>query len=119
MHNPLYASRFVGEQSAALLNEAAAVGLLKTDPVTGRPAVDLSQPGACAGWVGRNSGGYASGPVDCVLLQRAEQRFGNGDGVFTAPEYEAAFAAWFNFANAPFRFAGPGRRIRVGVELSF
>jgi hypothetical protein len=119
VHNPLYASRFVGEQSAALLNEAAAVGLLKTDPVTGRPAVDLSQPGVCAGWVGRNSGGYASGPVDCVLLQRAEQRFGNGDGVFTAPEYEAAFAAWFNFANAPFRFAGPGRRIRVGVELSF
>ena len=57
--------------------------------------------------------------MDCVLLERAERRFGNGDGVFTPSEYGAAFDAWYALANAPYRFYGPGRRIRVGAELSF
>jgi hypothetical protein len=57
--------------------------------------------------------------VDCVLLQRAEARFGNGDGVYTASEYSAAFNAWYNLQQAPDRFYGAGRRLRVGAEISF
>jgi hypothetical protein len=57
--------------------------------------------------------------VDCVLLQRAEARYGNGDGVFTQGEYDAAFSAWYNLQNAPSRFYGAGRRLRLGAELSF
>jgi hypothetical protein len=50
---------------------------------------------------------------------RAEARFGNGDRLYTADEYSDAFTAWYHLENAPSRFYGPGRRIRLGVELSF
>jgi len=90
--------------------------------VTGDPVVNLQAPRVCAGWTARNisnPGSAAGGPVDCVLLTRAEALFGNGDGLYTRSEYTAAFNAWYNLQNAPDRFYGAGRRIRVGAELSF
>ena len=106
-------ARYDSEQAVLLRTEAAAAGVLVGD------AVDFNALGSCRNWQGSNSGNFASGPVDCVLLERAEQRFGNGDGVFTASEYGKAFTAWYDLANAPYRFYGPGRRIRVGLEVSF
>jgi hypothetical protein len=106
-------ARYDSEQVFLLRSEAATAGALVGD------AVDFNLLGSCRNWQGRNSGNFASGPVDCVLLERAEQRFGNGDGVFTASEYTKAFTAWYDLANAPYRFYGPGRRIRVGLEVSF
>ena len=106
-------ARYAAEQVTLLRSEAAAAGALVGD------AVDFNLLGSCRNWQGRNSGNFASGPVDCVLLERAEQRFGNGDGVFTASEYTKAFTAWYDVANAPYRFYGPGRRIRVGLEVAF
>jgi len=111
---PAYQKRFVTEQRSRLTNEASSAGVLRPDS-----SVDFTALGGCANWQGLNNGAYASGPVDCVLLERAEQRFGNGDGVFTPAEYTAAFTAWYNLANAPYQFYGPGRRIRVGAEFSF
>src|SRR5207249_6193211 len=96
-------ARYDSEQVTLLRSEAAAAGALAGD------AVDFNVLGSCRNWQGRNSGNFASGPVDCVLLERAEQRFGNGDGVFTASEYGKAFTAWYDLANAPYRFHGPGR----------
>jgi len=106
-------ARYAAEQVTLLRSEAAAAGALVGD------AVDFNLLGSCRNWQGRNSGNFASGPVDCVQLERAEQRFGNGDGVFTASEYTKAFTAWYDLANAPYRFYGPGRRIRIGLEVSF
>ena len=103
-----------------MLSEASAVGLRTTD-ARGDPAVDLSAPGICATWQGQSSPSASqasSGPVDCVMLVRAEQRYGNGDGMFTKSEYTRAFSAWYNLANAPYRFYGQGRRIRVGLEIA-
>jgi hypothetical protein len=118
--NAQHREKFLSEQVAQLETEAAANNLLTTDPVTGGPAVDLTAPGVCAGWTSRNTpGSAAGGPVDCVLLTRAEARFGNGDGLYTESEYTRAFNAWYNLANAPDRFYGAGRRIRVGAEISF
>ena len=111
---PAYQAKYLGEQEALLQNEANDAGIL----VAGN-AVDFTALGGCQNWVGRNNGGFSSGPVDCVLLQRAEARYGNGDGVFTQPEYDAAFSAWYNLANAPSRFYGAGRRLRLGAEISF
>jgi len=111
---PAYQRRYLGEQTLLLRQEATAAGILRPDS-----SVDFNALGGCANWRGQNNAGFASGPVDCVLLQRAERRFGNGDGVFTPAEYGAAFDAWYALANAPYRFYGPGRRIRVGAELSF
>ena len=118
--NNVYRTRFIDGQLQQLLLEASDAGLATTDPASGRPAVDLSGPGVCAGWGARNTpGSYAGGPVDCVLLQRAERRFGNGDGLFTESEFTKAFTAWYDLANAPYRFYGPGRRLRVGIDISF
>lgn len=116
--NATQRSRWVDLQVAQLETEASDNGLAVADPVSGEPAVNLQAPGVCVGWTSR-SGNYAGGPADCVLLQRAERRFGNGDGLYTRPEYTTAFGAWYDLANAPYRFYGPGRRIRVGVELQF
>lgn len=116
--NDQHRARYVNEQIAQLENEAAANGLARMLPGTGEPAVDFSAPGVCAGWTSR-SANFAGGPADCVLLQRAEARFGDGDKLFTRSEYSAAFGAWYDLANAPYRFYGPGRRIRVGLELGF
>jgi hypothetical protein len=109
-----FEDRYVAEQVTNLTNAAAAAGILLSGNT-----VDFNALGGCANWQGRNSGNFASGPVDCVLLERAERRFGNGDGVFTPPEYTSAFGAWYDLANAPYRFYGPGRRIRIGVEMAF
>jgi hypothetical protein len=117
--NAAYEQRFLDEQTALLAGEANAAGLGTTD-AQGNFAVDLSSPGICATWAGRSNSSQttaASGPVDCVMLVRAEQRYGNGDGVFTKSEYTRAFSAWYNLANAPYRFYGQGRRVRVGLEV--
>jgi len=111
---PAYQAKYLGEQEALLQNEASDAGIL----VAGN-AVDFNLLGGCQNWTGRNNGGFSSGPVDCVLLQRAEARYGNGDGVFTQGEYDAAFSGWYNLQNAPSRFYGPGRRLRLGAEISF
>ncbi|HXI35094.1 MAG TPA: TonB-dependent receptor [Gemmatimonadales bacterium] len=117
--NPTYQRKFLDEQTALLAEEANAAGLGTTD-AQGNFAVDLSSPGVCTTWAGRSTSSQttaASGPVDCVMLVRAEQRYGNGDGIFTKSEYTRAFSAWYNLANAPYRFYGQGRRIRVGLEV--
>ncbi len=116
--NAQYRARSLAEQVAQLESEAAANGLARTVPGTGEPAVDLSAPGVCVGWASRSSN-FAGGPADCVFLQRAERRFGNGDGLYTRSEYVAAFGAWYELVNAPYRFYGPGRRIRTGIQVSF
>jgi hypothetical protein len=118
--NVPYEQKFLDEQTALLTGEANAAGLGTTD-AQGDFAVDLSSPGVCATWAGTSNSSQttaASGPVDCVMLLRAEQRYGNGDGIFTKNEYTRAFSAWYNLANAPYRFCGQGRRIRVGLEVT-
>ncbi len=110
-----YQKKFVDEQKAGLALDAATAGVLRADS-----AVDFTVLGGCGNWQGRNTAAdFSSGPVDCVLLERAEARYGNGDGVFTLAEYTAAFNAYYSLQNAPSRFYGPGRRIRLGMQLSF
>jgi hypothetical protein len=66
-----------------------------------------------------NTTGTSISPVDCVLLSRAEARFGNGDGVFDANEYLTSFKAEFMLNNGPQALLGQPRSIRLGVELNF
>ncbi len=83
--------------------DAAATGaLLQGD------AVDVR---GCATW--------QPNPVDCVALNRAEARFGNGDGLYTLDEQTRAFNAWYELFNGAQTFYGSPRRIRLGVELTF
>ena len=68
---------------------------------------------ACGAWTGD------AGPVNCVMLQRTEARWGNGDGIFTSAEQLTALNAWYDSFNGTSRFYGSPRQIRVGAELSF
>jgi hypothetical protein len=76
-------------------------------------AMDLRTPGVCSGWNGQG------GAIGCVMLQRAELRFGNGDGVYDVEEQTAAITDLYNTGNSPAALLGAGRIIRVGVQLQF
>ena len=97
----------------ALRDEAADNGLLQGDD-----AIDLrfggDGAGGCAGWI--NAQGRAAAP-SCVALVRAEQRFGDGDGIYSSAEQQAAAGALFDVLQGG--FYGEPRRVRLGVELVF
>ena len=59
------------------------------------------------------------GLPNCLMLRRAEERFGNGDRKFDSSEWNSAFGAWYNVNNGPQTFYGAGLNIRFGFELNF
>jgi len=67
----------------------------------------------CQGWTSQTQ------MVDCYALRQTENRFGNGDGVFTQAEQVAAFGAYYDFLYGPWAFHGPGRTARVGIRFDF
>ncbi len=70
----------------------------------------------CAGWVSsRNSPAAAN----CIYLIRAEQRYGNGDNVFTVEEQSNAINALYDVARGEHQQLGIGRRARLGFEINF
>ncbi len=91
-----------------------ASGLMDMSFGTGTP----NQTGMCGNWT--NQGGEPNAP-NCIYIIRAEQRYGNGDGVFTLAEQRAASDAPTCLAatadSAP--FTGTPRRLRLGFELNF
>jgi hypothetical protein len=54
-----------------------------------------------------------------MYLIRAEQRFGDGDGVFTVEEQGRAINALYEVARGEQEMTAPGRRARVGIEIDF
>jgi outer membrane receptor for ferrienterochelin and colicin len=78
--------------------------------------IDLSAPGVCQNWV--NTSSEAAQP-SCVYLVRAEQRWGNGDGLYTSDEQANAIRSFYDFTRGENRFTAPPRRARLGIELSF
>ena len=57
--------------------------------------------------------------ANCIYLIRAEQRYGNGDGLFTVDEQSNAINALYDVARGEHQHLGVGRRARVGFELNF
>lgn len=94
-------------------DEAADNGVLQGDD-----GIDLrfggDGAGGCAPWVTVQGDG---GAPNCVALVRAEQRFGNGDGVFSDGEQRAAAGAFLDALQGS--FFGEPRRVRLGIELTF
>ncbi|HSE66494.1 MAG TPA: TonB-dependent receptor plug domain-containing protein, partial [Gemmatimonadales bacterium] len=74
----------------------------------------------CAAWV--TASGDAAAP-NCIYLIRAEERFGDGDQVFSVDEQRRASNAFYAVGvrggMGPQRFVQPGRWLRLGLELSF
>ncbi len=105
--NPKNRQLQVANETAQLDNEASANGALLSNG-----DVDLKTI-PCSSWSGD------AGPVNCVMLQRTEARFGNGDGIYSVAEQQRALNAWYNSFNGEQLMLGASRQIRVGAELSF
>lgn len=111
--SPLEAEMAIAADSSSIANEARANSLYGADG-----SVDLTFAGGgtagCAAW--RTQAGAAGAP-NCVSLIRAEQRFGNGDGVFDLGEQQRAAAAAYAAFHGAQLLAGAPRRIRVGLQI--
>ncbi len=70
----------------------------------------------CAGWVSSKNSPAAA---NCLYLIRAEERFGNGDHVFTVEEQGNAINALYDVARGEHQQLGVGRRARLGFEINF
>jgi hypothetical protein len=70
----------------------------------------------CAGWL---SGGRAPAVPNCIYLIRAEERYGDGDHVFTLAEQRRVSDANYAVDQGVHLFTGPPRLVRVGLELAF
>ncbi len=79
-------------------------------------SIDLTAPGTCDAW--QNAQNKPASP-NCFSLIRAEQRFGDGDGVYSASEQRAAARAIFEQNLGTNNFVLSPRRIRLGVEVNF
>ena len=99
-------------------------------------SIDLTFGGAgragCASWVDESE---SESPANCLYLLQAEQRWGDGNGVFTLDEQRTASREFYfvgsvnqginqdlsarNGGRGLNNFTGPGRRVRLGVELNF
>lgn len=71
----------------------------------------------CGDWIDSSND---SSPANCVYLIRAEQRYGNGDGIYTVQEQlNASNALYYDNQAAPTYFYGAGTQLRLGVEFTF
>ena len=72
--------------------------------------------GGCGTWVAASG---APNPPNCAYLIAAEQRFGNGDGLFTAGEQRATSTSYYLTQVGAGATNGPPRAIRAGLEFAF
>jgi hypothetical protein len=71
---------------------------------------------SCAGWVSSKNRPAAA---NCIYLIRAEERFGNGDHIFTVDEQTNAINALYDVNRGEHQQLGVGRRARLGFEINF
>jgi hypothetical protein len=106
--NSVHRQKTLSPEFANLANEAAA-----------QPVSKLGSDGSiniadCSSWTAT-----AASTVDCVMLQRVEARFGNGDKNYTLAEQTTALNAYYDLFNGVQNFYSAPRNIRIGFELSF
>ena len=71
--------------------------------------------GGCGNWL---SAANAPASPNCVYLIRAEERFGDGDGIFSVSEQQRASTAYYRSSFGRQAFLGAGRMARLGVRVS-
>ncbi|HWA55838.1 MAG TPA: TonB-dependent receptor [Gemmatimonadales bacterium] len=97
--------------------EAARNGVLSADSTINLSFGGVADPRTgCGNWVG--SDGVSASP-NCVYLIRAEERYGNGDHLFTQAEQLRANDAFYAVVRGLSSFTGQPRQIRLGLEVNF
>ncbi len=115
--NDEYRRKTIDNEINSLVAKAGSrvISIPSTDPKA-KPLTAIDLRPTCATYP---EGGTTTGPVNCVLLQRAEARFGNGDRIFDQTEYTQAFNAYYDLFRGTQTNLGAPRHIRIGVELNF
>jgi len=116
VYNDMVKNNATTPHLSALQNEAG--DRWETQAVNG-----VNLQGVNLGTTRADCAGYASdyfyGLPNCIMLQRAEARWGNGDGFFDTNELDTAWSAWYNQNSGPSSFYGAGLNIRLGFEFNF
>ncbi len=113
-HDQLFADRRWSMDSAAYSSAALTNGVY-----LGNGDMDLRFGGAAASGCGTwYTSQYQPSPPNCIYLVRAEERFGDGDHVFTLAEQRRSSQALLQSAFGEPALTGPGRRLRIGLELA-
>jgi hypothetical protein len=116
-------THFANNEDIAWANDSSAYGdearrSGRYDDPTGN--IDLTFGGAgrggCGSW--QTASGQQS-PVNCAYLIAAEQRFGDGDGVYTLTEQRAASRAYYLTQYGRSAFTAPGMSVRIGAQVAF
>lgn len=101
--------------SAAYASEGTRNGVY-----SGGGDIDLTFGGAGRGGCGTwQSASGASAQPNCAYLIAAEDRFGNGNGVFTLAEQRAASLAYYRTGLGRGALNGPPRAVRLGLQVAF
>ena len=121
--NPADQRQRWSNDSSHYAGEAKASGVYAADG-----SVDLRFEGTaasgCGAWT--NGAGQPAAP-NCVYLIRAEERYGDGNHIFTLDEQRRASQAFYAavgrtqsfFARGRHNLTGDPRRLRLGLEVSF
>lgn len=78
----------------------------------------ITLPSTIAGCGKVTASGNSMAP-ECYYYIRSEQRFGNGDGVYTVAEQRVASNSRRAFTNSIWNFVTGARTIRFGLEMNF
>jgi hypothetical protein len=70
----------------------------------------------CNAWISTKN---APAAANCLYLIRAEERFGNGDHIYTVDEQTNAINTLYDAARGEQIHTGIGRRARLGFEINF
>ncbi|PKL93424.1 MAG: hypothetical protein CVV20_03735, partial [Gemmatimonadetes bacterium HGW-Gemmatimonadetes-1] len=110
--NPRLRQTMWETDSLAFALDATFNGVRRPDGAIVLPGSDAE----CGPW--RTRDGLAAPPT-CYFFRKGEQRFGNGDGIYTLAEQRMASdvdnLGTFNAS----RFSGAPRRVRLGMEVNF
>ena len=105
------AERLYSVDSATFSIYGSGTGELQSDG-------SLKLPKTIAGCAGVINGVNSYAP-QCYYMIRSEQRFGNGDGIYTLAEQRVASDANRALANSAYNFITGARTIRFGLEVNF
>jgi hypothetical protein len=71
----------------------------------------------CTKWAYGSAG--TKGVPDCLMLQQAEARWGDGNKIYTVNEQTAAANAWYTRGHGPWTLHDSGFNMRLGFEFNF
>ncbi len=114
--NDAYMNKLIQNNAQSIQSEAGnlyhAADVTKNGVTTRMPVVDLTD---CSKYAPTRYYGVPN----CIMLQRAEARFGNGDGILDQSEMNAMLGANYLANYGPWTFYGAGLNIRFGFEFNF